>query len=144
MFNNFAAEGYVPEQYRELFEYFREHYKNSNKGIKGRGKVRSVGFQNSPRSSPCTPPMFSQPHSVQPAALSPRSAFGTVRASEDPTRASQNMTTSHDHMIDQGHRPPPQSMHTTFEHQQGGLPPAGNLLYGNEHSRPMPGSDRLY
>ncbi|GKU08027.1 unnamed protein product [Fusarium langsethiae] len=33
----------VPEGYRELFEYFATHYKNSNKGIKGRGKAPEPG-----------------------------------------------------------------------------------------------------
>lgn len=32
----------VTEADRELFEYFATHYKNSNKGIKGRGKARTV------------------------------------------------------------------------------------------------------
>lgn len=35
--------GDVSEADRELHDYFRELYKNSNKGIKGRGKQRKVG-----------------------------------------------------------------------------------------------------
>lgn len=42
MFLKFARMGEVPEEHQELFEYFRVHYKNSNKGIKGRGKARTV------------------------------------------------------------------------------------------------------
>ena len=42
MFVKFAEMGEVPEEHADLFEYFREHYKNSNKGIKGRGKARTV------------------------------------------------------------------------------------------------------
>lgn len=41
----FAAwyqQGGIPEEYRELNEYFKIHYKNSNKGVKGRGKSRVV------------------------------------------------------------------------------------------------------
>ncbi|KAF6513068.1 hypothetical protein HZS61_007326 [Fusarium oxysporum f. sp. conglutinans] len=36
----------VSEADRELFEYFATHYKNSNKGIKGRGKARTVAGRN--------------------------------------------------------------------------------------------------
>ncbi|KAG7410325.1 Asparagine-rich zinc finger protein AZF1 [Fusarium oxysporum f. sp. raphani] len=32
----------IPEADRELFKYFATHYKNSNKGIKGRGKARTM------------------------------------------------------------------------------------------------------
>ncbi|KAL7797644.1 hypothetical protein V8C37DRAFT_399797 [Trichoderma ceciliae] len=42
MFVQFSKQGDVPEAYHELFEYFQKHYKNSNKGIKGRGKTRAV------------------------------------------------------------------------------------------------------
>ncbi|KAF4965834.1 hypothetical protein FSARC_6398 [Fusarium sarcochroum] len=47
----------VPEDDRELFKYFAKHYKNSNKGIKGRGKTRTAAERNtkashSTRSSP--------------------------------------------------------------------------------------------
>lgn len=42
LFINFARTGEIPEDQRELFEYFKEHYKNSNKGVKGRGKARTV------------------------------------------------------------------------------------------------------
>ncbi|KOS18641.1 Asparagine-rich zinc finger protein AZF1 [Escovopsis weberi] len=41
-FAQFIADGEVPPTHQELFEYFQEHYKNSNKGIKGRGKARTV------------------------------------------------------------------------------------------------------
>lgn len=50
-FIQFTNEGYVPEEYRTLFDYFKLHYKNSNKGIKGRGKARKIagGDAQSPR-----------------------------------------------------------------------------------------------
>ncbi|CEI39456.1 hypothetical protein FVEN_g8677 [Fusarium venenatum] len=49
----------VPEVDRELFEYFATHYKNSNKGIKGRGKARTVAerkpkLSHSPVANPIT------------------------------------------------------------------------------------------
>ncbi|KAL7948982.1 hypothetical protein V8C42DRAFT_233923 [Trichoderma barbatum] len=42
MFVQFCEHGEVPDHYHDLFEYFQKHYKNSNKGIKGRGKTRAV------------------------------------------------------------------------------------------------------
>jgi hypothetical protein len=45
----FQADGYIPEDYRELIQYFQSHYKNSNKGIKGRGKARKVAGRTGPR-----------------------------------------------------------------------------------------------
>ncbi|KAI2623362.1 hypothetical protein GGR54DRAFT_50763 [Hypoxylon sp. NC1633] len=55
----------LPEQDQKLFLHFAELYKNSNKGIKGRGKNRTVApkhqISNAPRASP--------PHAVQPTAV---------------------------------------------------------------------------
>lgn len=51
-FVKFSADGYVPEEYRVVFDYFKLHYKNSNKGIKGRGKARKIAgkdTQSAPR-----------------------------------------------------------------------------------------------
>ncbi|KAI9148359.1 Pyriculol/pyriculariol biosynthesis cluster transcription factor [Paramyrothecium foliicola] len=39
-FIKYAGAGDIPPQHRDMFEYFEEHYKNSNKGIKGRGTDR--------------------------------------------------------------------------------------------------------
>jgi hypothetical protein len=54
----------VPEGDRELFEYFATHYKNSNNGIKGRGKARKV-TKRKPESHPnyciTTVPQYSLP-----------------------------------------------------------------------------------
>ena len=41
MHNEFAEMDKVPKELAMLFEYFQKHYKNSNKGIKGRGKART-------------------------------------------------------------------------------------------------------
>jgi len=47
----------ISKDERELWEYFATLYKNSNKGIKGRGKHRKVGCisQLTPETSPVTP-----------------------------------------------------------------------------------------
>ena len=42
LFSEVARKGGVPEEHQELFDYFRLHFKNSNKGIRGRGKARTV------------------------------------------------------------------------------------------------------
>ncbi|KAL6854170.1 hypothetical protein J3F83DRAFT_487236 [Trichoderma novae-zelandiae] len=42
MFVQFTEHGEVPRDYQDLFDYFQKHYKNSNKGVKGRGKTRAV------------------------------------------------------------------------------------------------------
>jgi hypothetical protein len=41
-FVGFAKQSWVPEEYRELQDFFTQHFKNSNKGIKGRGRARKV------------------------------------------------------------------------------------------------------
>ena len=40
----------VPAADKDLWEYFSELYKNSNKGIKGRGKGRKIALMADPRS----------------------------------------------------------------------------------------------
>jgi len=77
----------VSEEDRELWMYFAAVYKNSNKGIKGRGHARRIGA--APRSSmlsrsPCPPPYTSHhsspvpphgPHFQAPTALMTASAM---------------------------------------------------------------------
>jgi hypothetical protein len=68
----------VPEDYRELFDYFQKHYKNSNKGVKGRGKtravtargpLRSVASQISQLALPAQDPMMSSsPYAIPPGS----------------------------------------------------------------------------
>lgn len=50
-FAKYVETGEIPAGDKELFDYFKEHYKNSNKGIKGRGKGRQVA----PRRLPISP-----------------------------------------------------------------------------------------
>lgn len=42
LFSEAARKGGVPEEHQQLFDYFRLHFKNSNQGIRGRGKARTV------------------------------------------------------------------------------------------------------
>ncbi|KAL7936715.1 hypothetical protein V8C35DRAFT_239957 [Trichoderma chlorosporum] len=77
MFAQFSEHGEVPDNFHDLFEYFQKHYKNSNKGIKGRGKTRAVaarGRQDSASrnakspatTSPKTPAAVQLPHLAMP------------------------------------------------------------------------------
>lgn len=78
LFVQFSEEGEVPEDYRELFDYFQKHYKNSNKGVKGRGKtravtargpLRSIASQVSQLALPAQDPMMSSsPYAIPPGS----------------------------------------------------------------------------
>ncbi|RYC80872.1 hypothetical protein BFJ63_vAg16235 [Fusarium oxysporum f. sp. narcissi] len=60
--NIIATREDVSEADRRLFEYFATHYKNSNQGIKGRGKSRTVADRNAKASqSPPTTTMTAVP-----------------------------------------------------------------------------------
>jgi hypothetical protein len=90
MFVKFVQLGSVPDEHQDLFEYFKEHYKNSNKGIKGRGKARTVAVRKPKGSShqttvavPMMAHQFSQPPMTSSApAYVPRS-FGMFESEHD-------------------------------------------------------------
>ncbi|EXU99393.1 zinc-finger double domain protein [Metarhizium robertsii] len=90
MFVKFVQLGEVPEEHQDLFDYFKEHYKNSNKGIKGRGKARTVAVRkpkgNSQQTATAAPMManqFPQSHMANSApAYVPRN-FGMFETEAD-------------------------------------------------------------
>ncbi|QUC18491.1 uncharacterized protein UV8b_02732 [Ustilaginoidea virens] len=103
MFVKFAQMGQVPDEHRDLFDYFKEHYKNSNKGIKGRGKARTIAVRKPKGSSrpsatagataaaPASAPTVSNHYSQAPMAGSapayvPRT-FGMLEPEHDHTGA---------------------------------------------------------
>ncbi|OAA40338.1 Zinc finger, C2H2-type/integrase, DNA-binding protein [Metarhizium rileyi] len=102
MFIKFAQLGEVPEEHQDLFDYFREHYKNSNKGIKGRGKARTVAVRKpkgvSHQSAGAVPMMASQfshpPMSNSAAAYVPRH-FGMFES--EPDHATNGMLYEDEH-----------------------------------------------
>lgn len=42
LFAKCTVQGEIPAEHQSDFQYFKEHYKNSNKGVKGRGKVHHL------------------------------------------------------------------------------------------------------
>ncbi|KAH6611181.1 hypothetical protein Trco_001201 [Trichoderma cornu-damae] len=88
MFLQFPEHGDVPETYHELFEYFHKHYKNSNKGIKGRGKTRAVAsrrFQDAAfRSDPSPVPALAKPPVAAQLPQMPAPAQNQVTATGRP------------------------------------------------------------
>ncbi|PNY24972.1 Asparagine-rich zinc finger protein AZF1 [Tolypocladium capitatum] len=122
MFVRFAHDGDVPDEHLELFEYFKVHYKNSNKGIKGRGKARTVAPKSKGEES-------------QAAAL----AFPHLpMTSHQPTYVPgppNSMASIPRH-------------HSTGNYGMFGQQPdhggAAGMLYEDEHSRQMAFTDRLY
>ncbi|KAJ4350552.1 DNA-binding transcription factor [Ascochyta clinopodiicola] len=49
-FGNIGPEDWVSQEDQKLWEYFASLYKNSNKGIKGRGKDRRISALSTPNS----------------------------------------------------------------------------------------------
>lgn len=126
MFVKFAAEGDIPEEHQELFEYFQEHYKNSNKGVKGRGKARTVAARKpkgQPRSQSLSGPVpQQQPLPQMPQHHHSLAAYDLASQATAPGMAS----------IPRTHNPE----YTMFDQQ--------DVIYEDEHGRHMSFTERLY
>ncbi|KAK2589644.1 DNA-binding transcription factor [Conoideocrella luteorostrata] len=114
-FVKFAQMGEVPEDQRDLFEYFKEHYKNSNKGIKGRGKARTVAVRK-PKGS-------SQNQQPAPAPMMVSHFSQAAIPSSAPAFVPRNFS--------------------MFEPEHGHTGASG-MLYEDEHARQMAFANRLY
>ncbi|KAM4056198.1 zinc-finger double domain-containing protein [Hirsutella rhossiliensis] len=122
MFIKFAQMGEVPEEHQELFEYFKVHYKNSNKGIKGRGKARTVAPKSKGGSQ--APSSMAFPHLPMPTQQ-PAYVPG-------PSNSLASIPRHH-----------PTGNCGMFEQHHGNGGPG--ILYEDEHARQMAFSaDRLY
>ncbi|KAI1377451.1 hypothetical protein F4677DRAFT_58755 [Hypoxylon crocopeplum] len=64
-FNNLGPDEELPEEDQKLFRHFAELYKNSNKGIKGRGSNRTVNPKHRISDSPNVPHPYAIPQFVQ-------------------------------------------------------------------------------
>ncbi|KAI9898385.1 hypothetical protein N3K66_006745 [Trichothecium roseum] len=72
-FTRFGANETIPHEYRELYDYFTTLYKNTNKGIKGRGKSRKVaGSPKGPRRATVAPKKASMMPSPPSSVCEPR------------------------------------------------------------------------
>lgn len=143
----------VPEADLELFEYFATHYKNSNKGIKGRGKARTVADRKSkaaPQSPPATAatavtaqyplpqiPPLQQVHHQQHHGLTHPGSL-----------AAYSMSRGHPNMMNNMHREPNAGGYEMFEmdgdHHSVQTPNAGGMLYEDDHTREMTFAERMY
>lgn len=115
-----------------MFEYLKEHYKNSNKGIKGRGKGRLVAPKTTvgPRQGPR--PAYSRSSSQEPV-MSRVSSY-TYTMGNNPS----NMVGSVPRTLNAGGY----GVYQPETAQHG--PPAVNMLYEDDHSRHMGFPERLY
>jgi hypothetical protein len=84
---------------KELFEYFASLYKNSNKGIKGRGKDRRISAPPSSAASSSTSYTSAMATSLNPSYMGTFHPDGSDRSSRCSSMASDN-TQRGDHSYD--------------------------------------------
>jgi hypothetical protein len=119
IFMQYAGSDEMPVEHREMWEYFKEHYKNSNKGIKGRGKHRVVAVKNKGE------PKLPRPVSAAPSSQYIRSPSGatsrnlTMPFVSGPPNMLAPIPRSH-------HQSVPYAMFGSSQEHQG---PASSMLY---------------
>lgn len=142
----------MPASQRELFAYFQQLYKNSNKGIKGRGKGRVVSKREPKKPSPSIkkesiPPRRPQSQSAAAVAAPPtdvvRNEFHgnvqmpdyTIAPGPAPTPAVNyhHVPRSYEHPVSP----------SIFEPAPQAHPSAEGMWY-EDQSRPMDFQHRLY
>ncbi|PHH67795.1 hypothetical protein CDD80_519 [Ophiocordyceps camponoti-rufipedis] len=164
MFIKCAQMGEIPDEHQELFEYFKAHYKNSNKGIKGRGKARTVAPKapkndgHSQQQYQQHPPQSQQhaqhsPQQTQPQQPPPPLAFPHHLPMPNPQQPPQSTylpgpagpmgsIPRHAHHHHHHHHP---SMFDPPQHPSSNGGGAAGMLYEDEHARQLAFStERLY
>lgn len=160
----------IPEADRDLFEYFATHYKNSNKGIKGRGKARTVAERKAKSKStsgskaksgdskspvpvaapaavpaPTVTPQFPLPQIPPPQQAHPNQQHHGV--SHPGSLAAYSMSRNHANLMNNMQRGHHAGGYDMFEmdgeHHPVQTSNAGGLMYENEHARDM-GFERMY
>ncbi|KYK58733.1 putative finger protein AZF1 [Drechmeria coniospora] len=124
MFVKFARLGEVPEEHQELFDYFKAHYKNSNKGIKGRGKARTVA-----------PKSKAADHNPNASLAFPHLPMPAQAQTYVPGQANGGMPSIGRHHAAGGY--------AMFDQHPDHVAAPG-MLYEDVHSRQMGFADRLY
>lgn len=147
----------VPESDRELFEYFATHYKNSNKGIKGRGKARTVAerkskaVSHSPEATPIVTAQYPLPQIPLPQHQAPLPHHHQHHhgISHPGSLAAYSMSRGHPSMMNNMPREGHHGGYEMFEGMDGEHSAvqssnANGMMYEEEHARQMAFSERLY
>ncbi|KPM33938.1 hypothetical protein AK830_g12633 [Neonectria ditissima] len=140
----------VPEVDRELFEYFATHYKNSNKGIKGRGKARTIAERKA-KATPASPPAVTtqQPLPQIPPPQQVQQQHQQHHGLTHPgSLAAYSMSRGHPNMMNNVHREQHaggsyEMFEMGGEHHSVQTPSAGGMLY-EDHAREMAFNERIY
>ncbi|EUC30316.1 hypothetical protein COCCADRAFT_104228 [Bipolaris zeicola 26-R-13] len=88
---------WVSKEDKELWEYFASLYKNSNKGIKGRGKDRRISAMSSSASS------YPSSYPAMPMASMSRSYGGSFHHSSERSSRSSSMSSDTIQRVDSGY-----------------------------------------
>lgn len=144
----------VPEADRELFEYFATHYKNSNKGIKGRGKARTVAERkskvasHSPEGTPIMTAQFPLPQVSLPHQVPLPHHHQHHGLSHPGSLAAYSMSRGHPSMLNSMPREGQHGGYEMFEGMDAHSPVqasnANGMMYEEEHARHMAFTERLY
>jgi hypothetical protein len=144
----------VSNEDRELWEYFATMYKNSNKGIKGRGKDRKVGaVSQSPSNS--VPSQYAAQHPRAPVhhPSHPSSHAAGHPGSLAAYSMSRGGASGQNMMVNVGHMAPggrdTHGSYDMFDVDAGHSPvttssASGGTMYDEEHARDIPFTDRMY
>ncbi|KFA68246.1 hypothetical protein S40285_01544 [Stachybotrys chlorohalonatus IBT 40285] len=135
MFVKYATAEVIPEEHRELFEYFKQHYKNSNKGIKGRGKHRNVAPTTKPASRTAAKTSPSGSISSPVPSPSPRTP---------PNTQSYNKYAPNPPMMMGGDPRAHESAYGTYGHDAQYQVNAPNGYYAQDPSRQVTFPDRMF
>ncbi|KAF7532251.1 hypothetical protein G7Z17_g13662 [Cylindrodendrum hubeiense] len=139
----------VPDADRELFEYFATHYKNSNKGIKGRGKARTVAERKSKAASHSPPTTAVTAQYPLPQIPPPQQVHHQHHGLTHPgSLAAYSMSRGHPNMMNNMHREQHAGGYEMFEmegdHHSVQTSNAGGMLYEDDHTRDMSFTERMY
>lgn len=140
----------VPEVDRELFEYFATHYKNSNKGIKGRGKARTVA-ERKMKAASHSPPAVTAQYPL-PQIPPPQQVHHQHQQHHGLTHpgslAAYSMSRGHPNMMNNMHREQHAGGYEMFEmegeHHSVQTSSASGMLYEEDHAREMAFNERMY
>lgn len=141
----------VSDNDRELWEYFANLYKNSNKGIKGRGKHHRVKLlAPSTPASPVAPQLYSfshpQPHGLPPQIHHTQHGFQHPLPYHGTTHL-DSFSSSRQHLMGTHHQRDVHGLpYDMFEGEEDSVTGSGSstTAYDEDHSRELAFGDRMY